>query len=311
MGAVVFEVVRVPTEFSRHHSGESVMERERWLSLYELILRLGCSFPAGWKYPATTIVAVYFWAVLHERNISWACDPSNWDPALPPLLLPSQDRMSKRLRSKAVLDLMAALQESLKTDRPDPVKAIDSKPLTVSLVSKDRDARWGMTRPKIWSLGYKLHALWGRGVMPVAWCVTPLNAQDGHAAGPLLQQLSGRGWVLGDGQYDHNQRYDDAAANGHQLVALTTKPNAGKGHRSQSPHRLRGLALSTQFHDWADRQRRRIERTFAGLTCAAGGLAPLPAWVRRLSRVTLWVQAKLILNALRLRQLAQPKPALA
>ncbi len=106
--------------------------------------------------------------------------------------------MSKRLRSKAVLDLMAALQESLKTAGPEPVKAIDSKPLTVSLVSKDPDARWGMTRPKIWSLATKLHAHLGRGSDARRLVRDPVNDQDGRNRRPLLQQLTGRGGC-GDG----------------------------------------------------------------------------------------------------------------
>ena len=287
------------------------MERERWSLLYKLILELGKSFPSGWKYPTTTIVGVYFWAVLHERNVSWACDPGNWDRTLPQLLLPSQDRMSKRLRSRAVRGLLAALEESLKSKEPEPVKVVDSKPLVVSLVSKDPDAKWGRTRRRHFQHGYKLHVVWGRGAMPIAWRVTPINAQDGHAAQPLLERLVGRGYVLGDSQYDQNDRYDEAAAHGHQLLALTDQPNAGKGHHRQSPHRLRGLALMHHFRDWVRRQRANIERSFGGLSCAAGGLAPLPAWVRRLSRVTQWVQAKLILNALRLQQLRQPQLAMA
>ncbi len=45
--------------------------------------------------------------------------------------------------------------------------------------------------------------------------------------------------------------------------------------------------------------RRQIERFFGNLTSFAGGLAPLPAWVRTLSRVERWVRAKLAFNAVR------------
>ena len=43
-----------------------------------------------------------------------------------------------------------------------------------------------------------------------------------------------------------------------------------------------------------------IERIFSRLTCFGGGLSPLPAWVRRLDRVTLWVTAKIALYHARL-----------
>ncbi|HEV2292428.1 MAG TPA: hypothetical protein VGR35_01150, partial [Tepidisphaeraceae bacterium] len=46
--------------------------------------------------------------------------------------------------------------------------------------------------------------------------------------------------------------------------------------------------------------RQEIERVFGVLTCTAGGLANLPAWVRGLSRVRRWVGVKIILYNARL-----------
>ena len=40
--------------------------------------------------------------------------------------------------------------------------------------------------------------------------------------------------------------------------------------------------------------RSEIERAFGWLTNHSGGLAPLPAWVRRSDRVSLWVQVKML-----------------
>jgi hypothetical protein len=47
------------------------------------------------------------------------------------------------------------------------------------------------------------------------------------------------------------------------------------------------------------RQRLAVERAFGNCTSFGGGLAP---WVRRLHRVRLWVQAKLLIDALRIAQ---------
>ena len=47
-------------------------------------------------------------------------------------------------------------------------------------------------------------------------------------------------------------------------------------------------------------QRVEIERIFSRLTCFGGGLSPLPSWVRRLDRVTLWVTAKIAIYHARL-----------
>lgn len=43
-----------------------------------------------------------------------------------------------------------------------------------------------------------------------------------------------------------------------------------------------------------------VERVFGTLTCAAGGLGALPAWVRTLGRVRRWVGAKIVLYNARL-----------
>jgi hypothetical protein len=50
----------------------------------------------------------------------------------------------------------------------------------------------------------------------------------------------------------------------------------------------------------AMRWRNQVERVFAVLTCTAGGLAALPAWVRGLERVRRWVGTKIILYNARL-----------
>ena len=67
--------------------------------------------------------------------------------------------------------------------------------------------------------------------------------------------------------------------------------------------RLRCIArLATPFGRDVSRCRVGIETAFGNATAFAGGLGPLPAWVRRLGRVELWVWAKLAINAVRIRR---------
>jgi hypothetical protein len=47
-------------------------------------------------------------------------------------------------------------------------------------------------------------------------------------------------------------------------------------------------------------QRYDTDRFFGHLTSFGGGLSPLPNWVRTYPRVRLWVQAKIILNMIRI-----------
>jgi len=78
-------------------------------------------------------------------------------------------------------------------------------------------------------------------------------------------------------------------------------PNTGKGHRYQSPFRLRCFDLvRDDFGRDLLRLRGSIERKFGNATSFGGGLGPLPAWVRGSERVRTWVWAKLIINSARI-----------
>ena len=113
------------------------------------------------------------------------------------------------------------------------------------------------------------------------------------------------GYLLADGNFDDSGLFDDAHACGYQLLVPLYQENAGQGHRYQSPHRLRCIALLRQplgrtFGPEVLRLRSRIERSYGNATSFGGGLGPLPAWVRRRRRVRLWVWAKLLINGIRI-----------
>lgn len=214
--------------------------------------------------------------------------------------LPSQSTVSRRLHSPSVQQLLLAVEASLGSDVHSWwIYRIDSKPLTVGGYSKDPDAKWGYAT-KSYARGYKLHAIWGSGPLPVRWCVLSLNESDSRAARRLIDGLSGAGYLVGDKQYDSNPLHAQAASQGCQVVAQQKRASKKLGHRSHHPARLRSLHLvQTQFGQALLKYRGGIERRFGTLTCTAAGLGPLPAWVRWPHRVTLWVQAKLIIHAVR------------
>ena len=180
---------------------------------------------------------------------------------------------------------------------------LDAKPLPVGGWSKDPDARWGQAvRTK--AKGYKLYAVCNAQGAIVAWTLHSMNIPETEAARELIPQLEGAGYLLGDSLYDSNELYDLAAAGGRQLVAPRKKPGRGLGHRKHSPARLRSIDLlesDSQFGRSLHRQRIRIEGMFGTMGNIGCGLAPLPNWVRRLPRVRLWVQTKIILHHTRLR----------
>lgn len=279
------------------------MERELWVVLYRITNQLGDSL-GGWLYSTTDILTVYFWAVVHDRPTVWATKSENWPDDLRPKCLPSQSMMSRRLRMPACVLLMTEVEQHLIVLLglgKRLVRAIDGKALGVSRVSTDPDAAYGRGAGGMQN-GYKLHAIWADGPMPLAWGIAPMNTSEKKMARRLIESQPGGGYLLGDAQYDANYLYDGAEAEGFQLVAKKT-PSRGKGGLGHRPHaagRLRSIALlKTTFGRQLYKQRRAIEASFGTLVSFGGGLASLPAWVRRFHRVRHWVQAKLIIAGLR------------
>ncbi len=208
--------------------------------------------------------------------------------------------MSRRLGTTEVHRLLGAMEGQLIAleGRPGFVLLLDGKPLVVGTHSKDRDAAWGRAG-RGYAKGYKLHALYGPGRLPLAWDVAPLNASEPEVAVRLVSFLGrGGGYLLGDKAYDSNPLHAVTRSLGYQLVAQRKRPGTGLGHRRHDPGRLRSIDLLQQdFGRDLYACREDVERQFGWLTNHGTGLAPLPAWVRRSHRVRLWIQGKIIVHA--------------
>jgi hypothetical protein len=219
--------------------------------------------------------------------------------------------MSRRLGTTEVQRLLTLMEErKVSTMFAGLVRTIDGKPLLVGSHSKDPDAEWGHVR-RGWAHGYKLHAIYnGRSPMPSAWEVTALNVAEPQVAARMIPALKqSGGYILGDSSYDSNPLHDIARATGQQLVAQRKCPQAGIGHRRHSPGRLRSIELlQNDFGKELYALREDVERQFGWLTNHGGGLAPLPNWVRRLYRVRLWIQAKLLIHTTYVELKSRPPP---
>jgi hypothetical protein len=277
------------------------MERELWNLLYYLIKRLDKK-EGAWKFSAGDILLVHFWSVLHDRPMCWAVDKNNWPRDLRSGCLPSQSTESRRMRTAAVGQLMTEMEYTWMAISGAClwwIRVIDGKPLAVSGVTKDADAGYGRGAGGM-QKGYKVHAIWGGGPLPLAWGVAPMNVSEKVMARHLLHELPGEGYLLGDTEFDSNALYELAHEAGYQLLTRKRQKQHGVGHRRQSPYRLRSIELlKTKFGKRIYRFRRQIERDFGELTSFGGGLMCLPAWARRLPRVVNWIHAKLLINAAR------------
>lgn len=287
------------------------MEDELWRELYPLvqeeakrrIRRKRC------QYSDAAIVLVFFWAVLHDRPVSWACHSKHWPPQCRWMQLPSQPTMSLRLRTLSVVQLMMAVYHRLQQvphwpsqSLPPLCRCIDSKPLVVGGFSKDRDARRGYATGGM-ARGYKLFTIWGIAVVPDAFALGPLNQADCDGAARLVSSLEGTGYLLADAVHDVNSLHAVCDERGFQLVSPRHKPGTSLGHRSHAPGRLRSLEMlegPSPFGRSLYAAREQIERHYGQCSSFGGGLQPLPSWVRRPHRVALWVLGKLILNGLRI-----------
>ncbi len=281
------------------------MERELFRKVKTELAALGPTPRGRNLFSDAVIVLVFFWTVLNDRPVSWGCVAANWPWRWRPRRLPSQSRMSRRLRTRSVRGLIGTLEQRVLRDgRAAPLAcAVDGKPLPVGPHSHDRQARWGRGAG-VWAKGYKLHLLLSVCGTIVAWRLTPMNTPEREMARRLIRQAQCAGYILGDKEYDANYLYDEAAEHGGQLVAPRQRGQTkGLGSRRQAPGRLRSKDLLENTVSTFGRElhelRRGIERKFGYLTSTGGLLTHLPSWVRTHRRVCLWVQAKLILADLR------------
>jgi hypothetical protein len=275
------------------------MERELWEQLYRLANQ-GDRSKSNAFYRDWEIVVIYFWAVIHDRPTSWACDPANWESCTIPVRLPNQSTVSRRLRSSGVEQLMHSIFAVFTTMTVLPqYLCIDGKPLTIGDHSRDPDARNGWAGFGF-AKGYKLHAIWGKGPIPLCFQVTSLNVGEAKVARQLVSQIQHPAYIVGDKQYDSNPLHEVALAQNCQLIA-EQKNQSGRlaPNRKHSVARIKCFEiLTTAKGRLLLKYRDHIERLFGKLTCYGAGLGPLPAWVRNIHRVKLWVQAKLIINAI-------------
>lgn len=284
------------------------MSSREWNTVYRAIKQAARRMPKPrWRpeYSDALIVAMYLWAVHHDRPQGWACNRANYHSRFRPRRLPSQSRFSRRIRSERCRTLLTAVYQRLAdVENASGATYIDARPFPVGSCSKDRQARCGRVQGGK-ARGYRLHSLVSNDRRVLNWAVTPMNEAETTYARLLIDTAPAVGAViLGDGVFDASHLYDAAAARGSLLVAairedrLKSRPRANRN----SPLRIAAVEhWKTGIAQYVYRERIAVEGVFGNQSSYGGGLGPLPAWVRTLPRVTRWIGAKLILYHARLK----------
>lgn len=295
------------------------MDRELWTLILDAVKH--AAEQVGWGggrrrpvYPNWLIVAMYIWSVWHDRTLSWGCRRDSYGFLFRPRKLPSISQFTRRIKSDDCQRILQLVHDRF-AQRGVMTNAvyIDGKPLVVSPVSKDRDAKRGRISGAF-ARGYKLYAAVNANRRIVVWSVMGLNEDEKtvarHVLLPNLPPLTPDSLVLADSHYDSAPLHEAVSE---PLGLWLMHPLRGQ-ERATGMFRARKLRqmpwsrreLVRQWEEHAElmrfvyKARQEIERVFGVLTCTAGGLANLPAWVRHLDRVRRWVGVKIILYNARL-----------
>jgi hypothetical protein len=284
------------------------MEHQLWKAIVAVLASLDKPrTPARRAFSDEDVVKVYYWAVIHDRPTCWACRKGSWPIHLRKRKLPSQPTLSRRLRSASVVALLDALERRVTAPKgPGLFWMIDGKPLPIGGCSKDRQAGYGRSAGGK-AKGYKIHALIGSDGSVGPWRLAPMNKDERVMAERLIKSAPPEvaGYLAADSNYDSNKLHQLCDERGELRLVTPRRGGPGKatGHREQAAGRLRSIELTEGPFPGFARQllldRAEIERQFGNLVNWGGGLNGLPAWVRTHRRVRLWVQAKLVLTALK------------
>jgi len=295
------------------------MDYELWTSTLIAIQR--AAKRVGWHggrrkpvYANWLIVTMYVWSVAHDRPLSWACRRGSYGFLFRPRKLPSISQFTRRINSDDCQRILQLVHDHF-AQRGVMTNAvyIDGKPLVVSPVSKDRDAKRGRISGAF-ARGYKLHAAVNASRRIVVWSVMGLNEDEKtlarHVLLPQLPPLTHDALVIADSHYDSAPLHQQVSEPlGVWLIHPLRNQHRAVGEFRQQKLQQMPWSRRELVRLWEDhaelmrfvyKARQEIERVFGVLTCTAGGLANLPAWVRHLDRVRRWVGAKIILYNARL-----------
>jgi len=280
------------------------MSSQEWKLVYSTIRLVNRSIPRTGRrpvYPDTLIVAMYLWSVAHDRPMLWATQRCNYGGAFRPRRLPSCSQFYRRIATLRCQALLHGVHERLAGTLDQPgFLMIDGRSFAVGKYTTDSDAAVGYAKDGFVH-GYKLHAIATLDGRFTHFQVQPLNVAEQKVAYELIHLARPRGILLGDRGYDSRRLSEFTLRHGALLFTPLPKNAGGGHHRYCAPRAAVKKIWDCGAGQEIIKKRNAIERYFGQLSAFGGGLAPLPAWVRRLPRVRRWITAKIIIYHARLR----------
>lgn len=283
------------------------MDRTIWVNLVSAVRHVDRLVPPRGRrrpYSDRLVLKLCLWAAWHDRPMYWACQRAHFNRLFRPRRLPSVSQFSRRLRSWRVQKMLGRINDVL-AQHSSRVRVMyfDGKALPVSESTQDKQAKTGRGNGRF-SRGYKLHVLADETGRIVGFCVRSLNEGEPRIARCLSRRVRPETLVLADANYDSNRLYAAIARRGAHFFTRQKGRSLGKGKRGRMcAARQRMIQLWEQCPRLCKRGyrvRSGVERIFSALSSFAGGLGPLPSWVRGLRRVRQWVAAKLAVYHARL-----------
>ncbi len=282
------------------------MDKNVWQQLRNGVRSADRSVPRCGRKPQFSdqlVVKMFLWSVICDRPRCFACQRESYPSWIRLRQLPSYSQFCRRLHSPRVIGMIEHVARRLgQSEAPIELVVLDGKELPISWATRDPDARIGRGHRR-WVKGYKLHAMGGDDRRIKAFIVRPMNEGEARVAREhLMPKVQPEVVVLGDANYDSKFLYDAARQQGAWFLAPVKKVPSKTRSRTSDARRV-GIRMWEKHYRITKAvygQRTRIERIFSACTCFGGGLAPLPSWVRRLDRVTLWVTAKIAIYNARL-----------
>lgn len=281
------------------------MDDELFNLIYRIVINLSPQRRKHVQYADSLIILIYFWSVIRNKPVGWACHKRNAPHQLGGyLILPSQATISRRVKQDCIQQLLDQIEQEAKNIISVALIGcwlIDAKPFVINPYTKDKQAKRGWAYDG-YSKGYKFYAVCDLDQNVIAWQVHPMNASEQTVAKSLIRLIDRPGYLIGDSAYDTNDLHVLTADQNLQLLAPRKTPGGNIGVRARYPNRLHAIDMlethTNVFGPTMYSLRTTIERMFSRMTSQKIGLDHLPGWVRTLPRVRRFIQAKMILYAL-------------